>query len=123
MAISETNILAVRARRSILQMNHRAKSSHVGSSLSMIDILAVLYGDILRVDPDHPDWPDRDRFILSKGHGAAGLYATLAERGFFPAEWLETYCQNGSRLAGHSTHHDVPGVEVSTGSLGHGLPI
>src|SRR5262249_28826470 len=70
-----------------------------------------------------PGWPDRDRFILSKGHGCAGLYAVLAERGFFPLNWLDSYYQNGARLAGHTTHSGVPGVELSTGSLGHGLSV
>jgi transketolase len=115
--------LAARVRRAVLRMTHRARSSHVGTSFSMADILAVLYGDVLRVDPERPDWPDRDRFVLSKGHGAAGLYAVLAERGFFPVEWLDTYCEDGALLAGHITHHGVPGVEVSTGSLGHGLSL
>lgn len=115
--------LATRIRAHVLRMTHHANSSHVGTSLSMADLLAVLYGRILRVDPARPDWPDRDRFILSKGHGAVGVYAVLAECGFFPQAWLETYCQDGSRLAGHITHHGVPGVEVSTGSLGHGLSI
>jgi transketolase len=104
-------------------MVHGANASHIGSCLSMADLLAVLYGETLRVDPAHPDWPERDRFILSKGHGAAILYATLAERGFFLREWLATYCQDGSNLPGHVTNRGVPGVEVSTGSLGHGLPI
>jgi transketolase len=104
-------------------MVHKANASHVGSCLSMADILAVLYGGVLRVDPARPDWGDRDRFILSKGHGGAAVYATLAERGFFPVKWLDTYCENDSPLAGHITHHGVPGVEVSTGSLGHGLGI
>ena len=89
----------------------------------MADLLAVLYGSILRVDPDRPDWPDRDRFVLSKGHGAAAVYAVLAELGFFPVERLRTYCQDGSTLAGHVVSRGVPGVEVSTGALGHGLPI
>jgi transketolase len=89
----------------------------------MIDVLAVLYSGILRVDPSRPDWPDRDRFLLSKGHAAAAAYAVLAERGFFPVRWLETYCEDGTRLAGHITHHGVPGVDASTGSLGHGLSI
>jgi transketolase len=89
----------------------------------MADLLAVLYGKILRVDPGHPNWVERDRFILSKGHGAAILYAVLAECGFFPKKWLDTYYQDGSVLAGHVTSHGVPGVEVSTGSLGHGLPV
>jgi transketolase len=89
----------------------------------MIDLLAVLYGGILRVNPAQPDWADRDRFILSKGHGCAALYAVLAERKFFPKGWLENFYQNGSPLAGHITHLGVPGVDASTGSLGHGLSI
>jgi len=83
----------------------------------------VLYADVLRVDPRSPSWPERDRFVLSKGHAAAALYATLAERGFFPPEWLEHYCEDGAVLAGHVVHRGVPGVEVSSGSLGHGLSI
>jgi transketolase len=104
-------------------MVHKANASHVGSCFSMADVLAVLYGEVLRIDPANPHQEDRDRFVLSKGHGGAALYATLAERGFFPVEWLESYCANDSPLAGHITHHGVPGVEVSTGSLGHGLGI
>jgi len=115
--------LARRIRQHTIRMVHRAGASHVGSCMSIADILAVLYGGILRVDPARPDWEDRDRFILSKGHAGAAVYATLAERGFFPIEWLETYCSNNSRLAGHLTHHGVPGVEISAGSLGHGLGI
>jgi len=119
----EPKELARAIRAHVLRMTHKANASHVGSCLSMADILAVLYGGMLRVDPARPDWADRDRFILSKGHAAAAVYAILAECGFFPKEWLDTYCQDGSRLAGHITHHGVPGVEVSTGSLGHGLSI
>lgn len=115
--------LATQIRAHVLRMIHRARSGHVGSSLSMADLLAVLYGRVLRVDPSRPGWPDRDRFILSKGHGCAAVYAVLAERGFFPREWLDTYNLDGSHLAGHITHSGVPGVEASTGSLGHGLPI
>jgi transketolase len=89
----------------------------------MADLLAVLYGMALRVRPQEPGWPDRDRFILSKGHGCAALYAALAECGFFPLTWLDDFYQNGSRLAGHVTHTGVPGVEASTGALGHGLSI
>jgi len=89
----------------------------------MIELLLVLYGRVLRVDPNRPDWPERDRFVLSKGHACAGLYAVLAERGFFPRSWLDTFYQNGSHLAGHITHTNVPGVDASTGSLGHGLPV
>jgi transketolase len=104
-------------------MTHHARASHIGSCLSMADVLAVLYGSVLRFDAANPDWADRDRFILSKGHGAAALYATLAESGFFPTEWLEKYCDDGSPLVGHVTQHGIPGVELSTGSLGHGLPV
>lgn len=115
--------LAIKIRAHALRMVHKANASHIGTCLSIADILAVLYKGILRIDPNRPDWPDRDRFILSKGHGCAALYAVLAECGFFPKKWLDTYCQDGAHLAGHITHHGVPGVEVSTGSLGHGLPI
>jgi transketolase len=115
--------LAKQIRAYVLRMTHKANASHVGTCLSIADLLAVLYDGILRVDTASPDLPDRDRFILSKGHGCAALYAVLAEQGFFPKEWLDTYCQDGSHLAGHITHHGVPGVEVSTGSLGHGLSI
>ena len=118
-----TSIALDRAiRASTLNMVHKANASHVGSCLSIADLLAVLYGQILNIDPDNPKLPERDRLILSKGHSAAILYATLAECGFFPKEWLEAYCQDGSPLTGHVSHH-VPGIEVSTGSLGHGLPI
>ncbi|MFN0128177.1 MAG: transketolase [Verrucomicrobiales bacterium] len=113
--------LASRIRAEALRMVARAKASHIGGALSMADILAVLYGGLLRVRPDDPEWPDRDRFILSKGHSCTGLYATLALRGFFPLEELATYGHDGSRLMAHVSHK-VPGVEFSTGSLGHGLP-
>lgn len=115
--------LARRIRAHALRMVHRANASHIGTCFSMTDILAVLYGSVLRIDPARPNWPDRDRFLLSKGHGAAAIYSTLAERGFFPVEWLKTYCEDGTVLAGHITHHGVPGVEVSSGSLGHGLSL
>jgi transketolase len=115
--------LAARIRRHVVRMTHHSQASHVGTSLSTVDVLSMLYGGVLRVDPSHPAWPERDRFILSKGHGCAALYATLAESGFFPREWLDTFYQNGSRLVGHVTHTGIPGVEASTGSLGHGLSI
>jgi transketolase len=115
--------LALRIRKHALRMTHRADASHVGSSFSMADLLAVLYAGVLRVDPARPDWPDRDRFVLSKGHAAAGLYAALAERGFFSTELLDTFCADGSPLTGHASHCGVAGVEVSTGSLGHGLAV
>jgi len=104
-------------------MIHRAQSSHLGSAFSMVELLTVLYTKALRVDPRRPDWIERDRFILSKGHACAALYVVLAERGFFPESWLDDFYQDGGRLAGHVTHVGVAGVEVSTGSLGHGLPI
>ena len=103
-------------------MTHAAGASHIGTSLSMADILSVLYTRTLNIDATRPDWPERDRLIVSKGHGAAILYAALAERNFFPLNWLTEYCKDGSKLLGHVSHH-VPGVEVSTGSLGHGLPV
>ena len=123
MAERDLASLATGIRRHVLKMTHRARSAHVGTSLSMADLLAVLYCAFLRVDPARPTCPERDRFILSKGHGCAGLYAVLAELGFFPLTWLNDFYQDGARLAGHVTHTGVPGVEVSTGSLGHGLSI
>jgi len=115
--------LARRIRRHSVVMCHRGKSSHLGGSLSIVELLAVLYGKILRVRSDQPEWPNRDRFILSKGHACAAYYAVLAELGFFPIEWLDTYYQNGSLLAGHVTHTHVSAIELSTGSLGHGLSV
>ncbi|MCC7418400.1 MAG: transketolase [Acidobacteria bacterium] len=109
-------------RAESLRMVHRARSSHIGGALSVADIVAVLYGGVLRHDPRRPDWPERDRFFLSKGHACVAVYAALALRGFFPVEELATFYQDGSRLAGHITA-GVPGVEASTGSLGHGLAI
>ena len=114
--------LATRIRANALKMCHRARSSHIGGCFSAADLLAVLYAGVLNIDPTRPDWSDRDRFILSKGHIAAATYAVLAERGFFPIEWLDRYYLDGSHLGGHITY-GVPGVEVSAGSLGHGLPI
>lgn len=113
---------AKRLRTHVLRMVHRAHASHIGSCLSVADVLAVLYGAVLRVDPACPFWPGRDRLILSKGHAAAALYAALAECGFLQMSELDTYCSTGSRLLGHA-NHEVPGVELSTGSLGHGLPV
>lgn len=115
--------IARKIRIHVLNMTHRSKSSHIGSGFSAVELLAVLYFGVLRVDPKRPDWPDRDRFIMSKGHAAAAVYATLAERGFFPLERLETFCRNGTTLMGHVSHEGVPGIEAATGSLGHGLGI
>jgi len=115
--------LAGQVRRASLEMVARAGSSHIGSVFSAVEILAALYGSVLDVRPDDPEWPDRDRFILSKGHACAGLYAVLALRGFFPTSRLDEFYVDGGSLAGHATHKGVPGVEVSTGSLGHGLAL
>ncbi|MDR1015846.1 MAG: transketolase [Coriobacteriales bacterium] len=111
-------------RQDIVKMLTAAGSGHPGGSLSAADILATIYfGDILRYRPDQPDWPGRDRFILSKGHAAPVLYATLARAGYFPLDELATLRQLGSRLQGHPDMRKLPGVEVSTGSLGQGLSI
>lgn len=122
-SLSPSELLALEIRRHAVRMASRGGSSHVGSVLSCADILAVLYAGILQVDPNNPSSPGRDRFILSKGHAGSGVYAALAERGFFPREWLQTHYQDGSLLSGHVSHKGIPGVEISTGSLGHGLAI
>ena len=114
--------LARKVRAHCCRMVYLGKSGHIGSMLSAADIMAVLYESVLNVDPKNPNKPDRDRFILSKGHAGAVVYATLAEKGFFPMEWLDTYYQDDGKLMGHISHY-VPGVEFSTGSLGHGLPV
>lgn len=113
--------LAQRIRADALRMVHRAKASHIGSALSIADVVAVLYGGVLQVDPQAPGWPLRDRFILSKGHACVAVYAALAARGFIGAGALLSYGQDDSVLMNHISHR-VPGVEFSTGSLGHGLP-
>ena len=110
-------------RRHVVDMTHLGKSSHVASGLSIVDILAVLYNDVLKINPLDPDSPHRDRFILSKGHAGAAVYATLAEIGYFSVEMLKSHYQNGSKLSGHVSHKGIPGVELSTGSLGHGLNV
>jgi len=115
--------LAKRIRQHSVRMTGRANASSIASSLSAADIVAALYNKALRCDPQRPDWSGRDRFIMSKGHASTALYAALAECGFFPLEWLEGYYQDGSLLGGHVTHQDVPGVDLSTGSLGHGLGV
>ncbi len=115
--------VANRIRGNVIQMSHRAQTPHLASALSCVDILVAAYWGPLALDPAQPDDPDRDRFILSKGHAATALYATLAERGFFPPHLLGTFNADGGRLAEHPSPHCVPGVEAATGSLGHGLGI
>lgn len=114
--------LAWLIRRHGIEMTHLSGGSHVGAILSVADIIAVLYSDILIFDAKNPGWNGRDRMILSKGHAGAAIYAALAESGFFPVEELKTHYQDGSRLSGHVSHY-VPGVDFSTGSLGHGLSV
>ena len=114
--------LANGIRLDVLGMSMRAKSSHIGSCFSCADLLTALYlGKVLRVDPKNPGWHGRDFFILSKGHASAVYYAVLARAGFFDASELGSYYQDASRMPGHPTRNCVPGVEASTGSLGHGL--
>jgi transketolase len=115
--------LARRVRCESLRMVHRARLGHPGGDLSAADILVTLYFGALRIDPTQPQAPDRDRFIMSKGHCSGALYSTLALRGFFPTTELDTYMQPLSRLNGHPNRNELPGVEANTGPLGHGLPI
>lgn len=119
--MTDTPDLARRMRCQALQMVHRANASHIGSALSIIDILAVLYGRVMKTDAANPQWAERDRLLLSKGHACVAVYAALAERGFIDEAAVRSYGQDHSLLMNHISHK-VPGVEFSTGSLGHGLP-
>lgn len=110
-------------RRNVLRMINRAASGHVGGSLSAADILGLLYLKVMRVDPGNPFWPERDRFVLSKGHTSAGYYATLAEAGYLPVDELDSFDCINSRLQGHPDKSKLPGIEMSTGSLGQGLSV
>lgn len=114
--------LAWLIRRHGIEMTHLSGGSHIGAILSVADIISVLYTDVMHFNVNNPEWDKRDRMILSKGHAGASIYAALAESGFFPVEELSTHYQNGSRLSGHVSHY-VPGVDFSTGSLGHGLSV
>ncbi|MEK7464430.1 MAG: transketolase [Patescibacteria group bacterium] len=110
-------------RKRIIEMIFKARASHLGSAYSVLDILIYLYNFILKIDPKDPKNKTRDRFILSKGWGASALYAVLADRGFFSKNKLDTYCVNGSKFVGITTMSGVPGIEATTGSMGHGLPV
>lgn len=121
--IKELQKQGILLRKDIVTMVKNAGEGHIASALSCIDILCALYFKALKINPKKPDWEDRDRFILSKGHGCSALYATLARKGFFPLKTLKTFGKKGSILGGHPDRQLVPGVEVSTGSLGHGLAI
>lgn len=119
----QTSELAWRIRRHGIEMTHLSKGSHIASVLSLAEIMAVLYNDVLNVDCKHPQMEERDRLILSKGHAGAAVYAALAETGFCDVAELRTHYADGSRLSGHVSHKGIPGIEFSTGSLGHGLPV
>lgn len=121
--ISDSEDLAWRIRRDAIEMTHLSNGSHIASVLSIADIIAVLYADVMKYDANNHKMEERDRIILSKGHAGAAIYAALAEEGFFDVEELKTHYANGSRLSGHVSHKNVPGVEFSTGSLGHGLSV
>ena len=125
MTVSEDEMKAIarEIRGQVVQMSHVKKTPHLGSSLSCVDIVVAVYWGVLRIDPQNPWDPGRDRFILSKGHAATTLYAALARRGYYDPAVLETYNQDGGHLAEHPCLRCVPGVEASTGSLGHGLPL
>ncbi len=118
----DLKLLSMEIRRDILKMAYMAGGSHIAPSFSCVEILVGLYfGGVLRYRPDEPDWKQRDRFILSKGHASAALYAVLSKSGYFDKSMLDTYCTNGTTLGGHPKMGDIPGVEASTGALGHGL--
>ena len=121
--IAQLEGLSRQVRGRVVEMSHRAGAPHLGSSLSVTDILVAAYWHALKVDPGNPTDPQRDRFILSKGHAAAALYATLALRGFFPQEVLSQYNEDGSPLPEQPSPGALPGVEAATGSLGHGLSL
>jgi transketolase len=114
---------ALSIRKNVLRMIKAGRAGHVGGALSSVDIMTVLYFKIMRVDPNNPKWPQRDRFVLSAGHKCLALYGTLAEKGFFDKSILDTYGALGSKLGGHPDMYKVPGVETNTGALGHGLSI
>ena len=121
--ITDSEKLALLIRKDVLEMIHNSGASHIASALSVTDIVSVLYANILKYDVNNPNEETRDRLILSKGHAGSALYAALAEEGFFDKEELKTYYQNGSRLSGHVSQKNVPGIEFSTGSLGHGMSV
>ncbi len=117
----QLEIIAVKIRMGIIEGTYNAKSGHPGGSLSIAELLSYLYFDEMNIDPANPQKPDRDRFVLSKGHAAPALYAALANRGFFPVEDLKTLRKSDSYLQGHPNMNHVPGVDMSTGSLGQGV--
>jgi transketolase len=119
----EKAVVGIDLRHLAIDALEGGERGHVGSTMSLVEILRVLYDDVLRHRVQTPDWPDRDRLILSKGHGCIALYVMLADKGYLPREELKTFCRASSRLGGHPERGKVPTVEASTGALGHGLPI
>ena len=119
----ELKRIAVKIRKHVLRMIKAGGAGHIGGALSCTDIMTVLYFKIMRIDPLKPDWPERDRFVLSAGHKCLALYGTLAEKGFFDISLLDTYGSLCTKLGGHPDMHKLPGVETNTGALGHGLSI
>jgi transketolase len=113
---------SIALRRTIIRTLEAGQRGHVGAAFSLVEILRVLYDDVLRYDSHNPRWPERDRFVLSKGHGCLALYALLADKGFIAEAELAKFCKSDGLLGGHPEHH-IPGVEASTGSLGHGISI
>ena len=122
-AVGDLRRMAAEIRKLTLEAIHHAGAGHTGGSLSIAEILAVLYWRILKIDPARPEWETRDRFVLSKGHAAAGLYAALALRGYFPQSMMREFDRAGGRLPGHPDMLKTPGVDMSTGSLGQGLSV
>lgn len=120
--MSESGLKAQELRRLIFKTICNGGGGHIPASLSIVEILTVLYYSVLRIDPQHPKDPDRDRFVLSKGHGGVALYAVLADKGFLDKSHLNTYGKKGTILGGHPDMYKVPGIEASTGALGHGFP-
>ena len=123
MTTAELKKTANEVRKGIIKSTHAAKSGHPGGSLSSADIFTYLYFEEMNVDPANPKWEDRDRFVLSKGHVAPGLYSTLAEKGYFPKEDLKTLRHTGSYLQGHPDMKHIPGIDMSSGSLGQGVSV
>lgn len=117
------NLRSKDLREMVLSAISSGGRGHIGPALSLLEIVSTLYDTVLRHDPKNPSWGERDIFLLSKGHGCLGLYAVLAQHGYFPREELVTFCRYDSRLGGHPEWHNLPGIEFSTGSLGHGLPV
>lgn len=122
-SVQELKGIAAELRGQVIKMSHQAGTPHLGSALSCLDLLTAAYWTALKIDPKKPQDPDRDRFILSKGHAASALYAVLAKRAFFNPDWLDSFAHHGSPLAEQPAPNCAPGVELATGSLGHGLPV